>query len=70
VAIVAAGGILGFSALAGTKPEIRISLGDLMWAILGLGTVLVIIISVLLYAGGSDQEAEEPAEPEAIVQVL
>lgn len=69
VAIIAAGGILGFSALAGTKPEMRISFGDLMWAILGLGAVLIIIISVLLYAG-SDEEAEEPAEPEAIVRLV
>lgn len=69
VAIIAAGGILGFSALAGTKPQMRISLGDLMWAILGLGLVLVIIISVLLYSG-SDEAGEEPAEPEAVVQLV
>lgn len=69
VAIIAAGGILGFSALAGSKPQMRISLGDLMWALIGLGVVLTIIISVLLYAG-PDEEAEEPAEPEAIVHLV
>lgn len=68
VAIIAAGGILGFSALAGTKPEMRISFGDLMWALLGLGVVLTIIISALLYSG-SDEGSEEPAEPEAIVRL-
>lgn len=69
VAIIAAAGILGFAALAGTKPEMRISFGDLMWALLGLGAVLIIIISVL-FNTGSSEESEEPAEPEAIVQLV
>ena len=60
VAILTAGGILGFAALAGTKPEMKISFGDLIWAIIGLGTVLVIILAVLFYTG-SDDHAEEGA---------
>jgi MFS family permease len=72
VAVVAASGILGFAALAGSKPEMRISFGDVMWALLGIGALLVIIISVLLYAGGGGEEhSEDPAgEEAAIVQVL
>lgn len=60
VAIVAAGGILGFSALAGSKPEMRISFGDVVWALVGIGAVLIIVISVLLYTG-NEEHTEEPA---------
>lgn len=66
VAIIAAGGVLGFSALAGSRPEMRISFGDLMVAVIGIGVVLLIIISVL-FATQSDDHAEEPAQEEAAV---
>ena len=69
VAIVLAGGILGFAALAGSKPEMKISLGDVMWAILGLGTVVVIVLSVLFYVGGDDHE-DGSEEHTSIVQIL
>lgn len=69
VAIVTAGGILGFSALAGSRPEMRISLGDLMVAVIGIGVVLVIIISVLLATSG-DEHAEESGEEAAVVQLV
>ena len=69
VAIIAAGGILGFSALAGTRPEMRISFGDMIVALIGIGVVLVIIISVLFYVG-DEEHADEPAEGEAIVQMI
>lgn len=71
VAIVAAGGILGFAALAGSKPEMRISWGDLMWALLGIGTILIIVISVLFAVGGEEEHSEEPAgEETAVVHLL
>ncbi len=71
VAILTAAGILGFAALAGTKPDMRISFGDLMWALLGIGAILVIVISVLLYRSSDEDHAEESAEPEAaVVQLL
>lgn len=70
VAFVAASGILGFAALAGSKPEMRISFGDLVWALVGLGALLVIVISVLLYTGDGEEHADEPAEPEAAVVQL
>jgi len=69
VAIVAAGGILGFSALAGSKPEMRISFGDVVWALVGIGAVLIIVISVLLYTG-DDEHEEEPASEEATVSLV
>lgn len=71
IAIVTASGILGFAALAGNKPDVRITFGDVVWALLGIGALLAIIISVLLYAGGGDEHEEdaEPAEA-AIVQLF
>lgn len=69
VAIITAGGILGFAALAGSRPEMRISMGDLMVAVVGIGVVLVIIISVL-FATQGDEHDEEPADDEAVVQML
>ena len=62
VAIIAAAGILGFSALAGNKPEMRISFGDMVVALVGVGVLLVIIISVLFYVGGNDDHEEAPVE--------
>jgi hypothetical protein len=47
----------------------RISLGDVMVAVVGIGVVLVIIISVL-FATQGDDHAEEPAEEEAVVQLI
>jgi MFS family permease len=71
VAIVAASGILGFAALAGSKPEMRISWGDMVWALLGIGTVLIIVIAVLFATGGEEEHSEEPAgEEAAVVQLL
>jgi hypothetical protein len=70
VAVIAAGGVLGFSALAGSRPEMRISFGDLMVALIGIGVVLLIIISVL-FATQSDEHAEEaPQDEAAVVQTI
>lgn len=70
VAIIAAGGILGFSALSGNRPNVRISMGELMVAVVGVGTVLLIILAVLVFRDGESHEAEEPAESAAVVWVL
>jgi hypothetical protein len=69
VAIIAAGGILGFAALAGSRPEMRISFGDMLVALIGIGVVLLIIISVL-FAIDDEDHPEEPAEQEAAVTQL
>lgn len=69
VAIIAAAGVLGFATLAGSRPEMRISFGDLMVAVIGIGVVLLIIIS-MLFANQSDEHAEEPAPEEAVVQLI
>lgn len=70
VAIVTAAGILGFSALAGSRPEMRISFGDLMVAVIGIGVVLIIIISVLIAIQSEDHDGEQPDEEAAIVQLV
>lgn len=58
VAIITAGGILGFAALAGTKPHIRITFGELMVAVIGVGTVLLILLVVLAFRSADHEEAE------------
>lgn len=71
VGILTASGILGFAALAGSKPEMKITFGDLLWAIVGLGTVLVIILAVLFYTGGDDHIEEGVSnEHRAAVQLI
>lgn len=70
VAIITAGGILGFSALAGSRPEMRISFGDLMVAVIGIGVVLIIIISVLFANQGEEHSDEPPGEEAAIVRLI
>lgn len=69
VAIVAASGILGFSALAGSRPEMKISLGDVIWALVGIGAVLIIVISVLIYTA-DDDHGDEPAGEEAAIVLI
>ena len=72
IAIVISAGILGFAALAGSRPEMRITFGDLMVAVAGIGTVLVIILAVLIFSTYDPHESEEAdhSEAVAIVQVL
>lgn len=69
VGILTAGGILGFAALAGNRPEMRISLGDLLVAVAGIGAVLIVILAVLLYSG-DDSAPEEEGESEAAVVLV
>jgi MFS family permease len=70
VAIIAAGGVLGFSALAGSRPEMRISFGDLMVALIGIGVVLLIIISVLFATQGDEHAEEAPQDEAAVVSII
>ncbi|MCI0544997.1 MAG: hypothetical protein L0Z49_11220, partial [Actinobacteria bacterium] len=44
VAVITAGGILGFAALAGSRPHVRITFGELMVAVIGIGTVLLVLL--------------------------
>jgi hypothetical protein len=51
--------------LAGTKPNIRLSLGEVMVALIGIGTLLVFILAVLFARSPAEEPEEPPAEPEA-----
>lgn len=70
VAIIAAGGILGFAALSGTKPEMRISFGDVMVALVGIGVVLIIILAVLFATSDGEGHAEDGGEEATVVQLF
>ena len=70
VGILVAAGILGFASLAGTKPNIKLSFGEVMVAVIGIGTILVFILAVM-FARSPDEESEEPAaEPEAAITLV
>ncbi|HVR79230.1 MAG TPA: hypothetical protein VMS99_12680 [Acidimicrobiia bacterium] len=63
VGILTAAGVLAFATLAGGRPNVRLTFGEVMVAVAGIGTVLVVILAVLFAM--SDDEHEEPAaEPE------
>ena len=49
VAIITAGGILGFAALSGNRPNVRISVGELLVAVVAIGTILALIFAVLVF---------------------
>jgi hypothetical protein len=67
VAIITAGGILGFAALAGGRPNIRISFGELMVAVIGVGTVLLVLLLVLVFRSA---DHSEPETRPAVVRLL
>ncbi|MFV1961407.1 MAG: hypothetical protein ACC658_06190 [Acidimicrobiia bacterium] len=67
IAVLVATGILGFATLAGSQPEMKISGGDLLVAVAGIGTVLVILLAVLLINSGDESEEGAPEENAAVV---
>lgn len=70
IAILTASGILGFAALSGTRPQMKISFGELMVAVAGIGTVLLIIIAVLFVRSAEDHEATEDGHAAAVETVV
>jgi MFS family permease len=70
IGILTAAGILGFASLAGTKPNIKLSFGEVMVALIGIGTIIVFILAVL-FARSPEEEHEEPAaETEAAIELV
>jgi MFS family permease len=70
IGILAASGILGFASLAGTKPNIKLSFGEVMVAVIGIGTIVLFILAVL-FARSPEEEHEEPAaETEAAITLV
>ena len=65
VGTITATGILAFATLAGSRPNVRLTFGEVMVAVAGIGTVLVVILAVLFAMSPDEEHAEEPAaEPE------
>ncbi|HEY6628972.1 MAG TPA: hypothetical protein VI193_08310 [Acidimicrobiia bacterium] len=69
VAIITAIGILGFASLAGTRPNVKISFGEAMIALIGIVTVLIIVFAVL-FARSPGEEPEEAGQEAAAVSIL
>ncbi|MEX1124324.1 MAG: hypothetical protein WD895_04510 [Acidimicrobiia bacterium] len=70
VAIITALGILGFASLAGTRPNVKISLGEAMVALIGIATVLLIVFAVLLARSAGEGQEEETGEEAAVALIL
>ncbi len=66
IAIVVAGGILAFAGLTASRPNVRLSLGELLAAAAGILAVVVLIVVVAGALGGGEEGAEEPAEASAV----
>ena len=60
IAILASAGVLGFASLAGSRPNMRISFGEFLVALAGIGVIIILVFAVLNNTGGGD-EKEEPA---------
>jgi MFS family permease len=69
VAIVTAIGILGFASLAGSRPNVKISFGEAMIALLGIVTVLVIVFAVL-FARSPGEEPEDASHEATAALIL
>ena len=69
VGIITAAGILGFATLAGSSPNMKISFGEVMVAVVGIGIVLILIFAVL-FAQNPTGAHEEPGPEEAAVTLL
>jgi hypothetical protein len=68
VAIITASGILAFASLAGSRPNMKIGLGEFLIAVAGIGIVVLMLFAVLNNLGGSEEE--EPAGEEAGIELV
>lgn len=74
LAVFVAASILGFAGLAASRPNLRITSGDVLMAVAGIGVVVVIVVAVLAAQGGGHHEEEgtgaESAEEATVEAVL
>ncbi len=61
VAIVIAGSILLFAGLAGSRPGIKVSAGEVLVAAAGVGVIVLLIVLIAAVRGGGEH-AEEPGD--------
>lgn len=55
IAIFISGGIIAFAGMSAARPGMRISAGEFLVAVAGIGVVVLIIVAVLNTQGGSDR---------------
>lgn len=67
LAVFAAGAILGVSAMAASRPTMRVTFGEFLVAVAGIATVVLIVFAIIQTQSGPHQEDEEtPAAEEAL----
>ncbi len=67
VGILTAIGILAFASLAGSRPNVRVSFGEVMVAVIGIGTVLMVILAVLFAQSPAEENDDAGGETETAV---
>lgn len=68
LAVLAAGSILGISAMSTSRPTMRLTLGEFMVGLAGVVTVIVIVLAVVQTRAGPEGEGEAPG-PGGTVEV-
>ena len=61
IAFIAAGGILAFAGLSASRPGMKISFGEFLVAVAGVGVLVLIVVAVVLARGGDEPTPETPA---------
>ena len=69
LAMLAAAGILAFASLMSSRPNLRVTRGEVLTAAAGVGVVLLmlVLIAASMTGGGEGGESEAPAEDHALV---
>lgn len=62
LAVFAAGAILGVASLSASRPQMRVTVGEVLLAVAGIATVVLIIFAVIQTQAGPHEEV--PASPE------
>jgi hypothetical protein len=70
VGVVAAISILTFAGLSASRPGMKITVGEFLVALAGIGVVIVIIVAVLLARRGPAEAAPEAAEVQSFSTIL
>lgn len=71
IAIFIAGGILAFAGLSAARPGMRVSRGEFLTAVAGIGVIVLIVVSVLTAQGvGHDEGSSEEHAGEAAVLLV
>jgi hypothetical protein len=70
VGVLAAISILTFAGLSASRPGMKITVGEFMVALAGIGVVIVILVAVLLARRGPAEHAPEAAEVQSFSTIL